>query len=335
MVQAVAKISIRSSRVPVRIEADKIILKSGTICSFQSGFCVDSDNGHTFWSPFPPSSCKFDRYDVLYEGIASKITEKTEQENNSPVYALTTQDITFALSKIGEQHLCGYTLPQTEHPKLFILETTKERTFTQPKKLPVENLDIFTYINSKFVYVERHIKTQMTTLYQNLLKQRCLLEQQVLNNALALATLQLDEFAYTIMKSPGHMALTAGEVIHIIKCVPVQIRVRHSNECYTELPVWHGNRSAFITPKSHILTTHGTQRECSHILPVMYAINQAWHRISPRPVEVAQPHLLHPLTRTNWRYTAPAMLATSGVYTQGDLENLQDHIISRPKKRLF
>ena len=120
--------------------------------------------------------CKFDRYDVLYEGLASKITDTSQTEEKSPsVYALTTQDITFALTPTGEQHLCGYTLIQTEHPKLFILETTKERTFASSHKIPVENLDIFTYVNSKFVYVEKHIRTELKTLYRDIIIQKMLI----------------------------------------------------------------------------------------------------------------------------------------------------------------
>jgi hypothetical protein len=40
------------------------------------------------------------------------------------------------------------------------------------------------------------------------------------------------------------MALIAGEVVHIVKCIPVQIKVRHTTECYSKLPVWQGNRTA-------------------------------------------------------------------------------------------
>jgi len=73
------------------------------------------------------------------------------------IYSLTTEDITFALTKTKEQPLCGYTLFRTEHSKLFILETTNGDTFAQRRSIPVNNLDIFAYINSKFVYVEKHV----------------------------------------------------------------------------------------------------------------------------------------------------------------------------------
>ena len=212
------------------------------------------------------------------------------------------------MTKTGEQPLCGYTLLSTEHPKLFLLETTKGNTFISKRKTAVENLDIFTYVNSKFVYVEKHIKRQMTALYHDVLTQRCNTEKKVIENALSLATLLPDEFAYTITKTPGHMALIAGEAVHIVKCVPVQVKIRHTTECYSELPVWQGNRTAFLTPKTHILTQHGNHRECSAVLPTLYNIDGLWHKFVPKPMEAIAPQELRPDTRQTWQYSAPSSI---------------------------
>ena len=65
-------------------------------------------------------------------------------------------------------------------------------------------MDIFTYVNSKFVYVERHIRTEMTRLYRDVMLQRCTLEREVFKNTLALATHAPDEFAFQLMKRPGY-----------------------------------------------------------------------------------------------------------------------------------
>ena len=72
--------------------------------------------------------------------------------------------------------------------------------------------------------------------------------------------------------------------------------------------------------------------EYSPILPVMYEIDQAWHRISPHPIEVRPPQILHPKTKLNWHYASPSDLATSGIYTQKELENLRDHIMFPAEK---
>jgi len=72
------------------------------------------------------------------------------------VYTLNSQDTVFALTKKREEVVCGHTLILTEHPKLLIFETTPNNKVFD-KQYKSENLDIFIYMNSKFVYVEKHI----------------------------------------------------------------------------------------------------------------------------------------------------------------------------------
>lgn len=88
-------------------------------------------------------------------------------------------------------------------------------------------MDIFTYVNSKFVYVARH----------------SMLTQRVLKNALVLATQAPDDFVYFLMKCPGYMSIVAGEVMHVIKCVPMEVILRKDKEYYLQLPVTHENKT--------------------------------------------------------------------------------------------
>lgn len=46
-----------------------------------------------------------------------------------------------------------------EYPKLIIIETSRDNQFAKESKILVDNLDAFTYINSKFVYLKKHMKT--------------------------------------------------------------------------------------------------------------------------------------------------------------------------------
>jgi len=331
IVDAIVRINLKSSYVPVHLNTGRIMLRSGTVCELTDGFCIDYEDGHTFWKPMPTSSCNFHQYDVLYEGLASKIT--IDSTNSPTIYTLTTEDITFALTKTKEQPLCGYTLLRTEHPKLFILETHKGDTFAARGTIPVNNLDIFTYVNSKFVYVEKHIRRQMTSLYYNVMQQRCELEKEVLRNTLSFATLQPDEFAYKLMKGPGYMAVTAGEAIHIVKCIPVEVTLRRTDTCYIELPVTVRNTSLFVTPKSRILTKAGTIRECSGELPTLYYIEDTWIQFTPGPqVRQVPPQQLKPMTSLSWSYATPGPLAISGIYSQSDLDKLRDHIMFPAEK---
>lgn len=217
--------------------------------------------------------------------------------------------------------VCGYMLIKTEHPKLFIFETTaSNKVFS--KQYHSQNLDIFTYVNSKFVYVERHVRSQISQLYRNVLQQQCYLEQKILKNALALATHSPDAFAYHLMQGPGYMALLAGEVIHIVKCVPVEVKIAHTNECYEQLPVIRNNETQFLTPQTHILMRQGTQVTCNALAPAMYLLGDSWYKLTSKPVEAIPPTILKPMTKPSWKYYSPGSLATSGIYSDNDLESI-------------
>lgn len=326
VVQASIKVTLKSFETPIKRTTGRIMLPSGAQCNVNDGYCIDSEGAESYWSPLPLDSCHFDRYDILYEGPAVKLIPK-ENQTTPVVYTVETRGTTFALSKVAETDICGYKLAQTEHPKLFILETSKEKTFKSRSRITVDNLDIFTYVNSKFIYVEKHVKTQLTQLYKDLIEQKCAVEKQVLQNALSLASIAPDEMAFRIMKGPGYTAVTSGEVIHLIKCVPVECKIRHTEECYAELPVSYNNQSYFLLPRSHILTTLGTTRECSSLLPAMYRIHGGWFRITPKPLESIPPPRLQPLSRPTWHYVSPSTLASSGIYSDDDLERLKSHIM--------
>lgn len=138
------------------------------------------------------------------------------------------------------------------------------------------------YMNSKFIYVEKHIRSQINQLYRNILLQQCNLELRMLQNALAIATRSPDIFAYHFMKGPGYMALLAGDwhyVIYIVKCVPVEVKIVHTQEYYEQLSVMVNNRTYFLTTYAYI--TMARKINCNSFAPPIYLLGDAWYRIMP------------------------------------------------------
>lgn len=327
VIQANVKIVITNYQADVNLVNNKIILRSGTQCPLSDGTCFDNEGNSAFWKTEPTDSCQFNRYDVLFEGLATKHQNTNLTDGSPDVYSLTTQETTFALAAKSEKHLCGYTLIRTEHPKLYILETQKGKTFASKKQISVNNLDIFSYMNSKFIYVEKHIRNQMQNLYKDVIVQRCNLERQVLQNALTTAAIFPEKFAKTIMKSYGYMAVVAGEVVHVIKCTPVECTLRRTAECYGELPVTYQNQSQFLSPTSKILLKKGTQIECDPLLPAQYFIDGHWYRFSPQGIPVPNPQQLSPTSTPTWNYNPIGNLASSGIYTLEEINQLRDRIM--------
>ena len=192
------------------------------------------------------------------------------------MYSLSTQDITFVLTEKSKETVCGYVVIKTEHPKLLIFEATKGESFANYNKISVTNLDIFAYVDSKFLCVEKHLRSQMKQLYKDVLTQKCKLEKQTLKNSLLIATQSPVEIAFDLMKGPGYMAVVAGEVVHIIKSIPVEIKMEHGESCYAELQATRNNKTYFLTPRTHILKTQGTQIPCNRMLPSRYYVGKKW-----------------------------------------------------------
>lgn len=121
------------------------------------------------------------------------------------------------------------------------------------------------------------------------------------------------------MKGPGYMAVIIGEV-QVIKCIPVEVKVRRTGKCYTELPVTMRNESYFLTPKSRILTKIGNERECSNELPTLYRIEETWVQITPE-IQFRQlaSDQLKPMAALSWKYLTPGPLAISGIYSDTNL----------------
>ena len=326
VVQGTIKITLTEQQARINLNTNTIHLRSGTACSLSEGSCIDQEGGYTFWNTIPIDNCKFNQYSILFEGLANKMVD-SDFNNDQIIYSLATQDITFALAAKGRESVCGYTLVKTEHPKLVIFETVRGDSFAINKENSVSNLDIFAYVNSKFVYVEKHIRSQMKQLYNDVITQKCNLEKQTLKNSLSIATQAPDEFAFDLMKGPGYMAVVAGEVVHIVKCVPVEIKMKHGDNCFAELQVTRNNQTFFLTPRTHVLKTKGTEIPCNRILPSLYYVENQWYKILPLPTTAENPTIMKPMTRPTWKYTNPAELATSGIYTEKELDQIRERIM--------
>ena len=176
-------------------------------------------------------------------------------------------------------------------------------------------MENFTYVNSKFIYVERYIRTEINRLYHDVLTQRCILEQQVFRNTLTFATQSPDEFSYYLMTGPGYMSVISGGVVHIVKFIPVEVKYRITEECYLQLPIFRRNQSFFLSPRIHILTKSGIQTNCNSFLPPMYLFGETLYKLLTNPFESTAPTIVKPLTKATWKYTNPSSLATSGIYS--------------------
>lgn len=247
-------LTLRDYEATVRLVDNKIILSSGVSCDYLSGVCDDIENGRTFWTPITDKKCEDIGYDVFYTGPSEKaIIYNQNLGIHQTIYSVNQEDMVFAMIILRATSVCMAKGYQTEHTKLVILPKNNMEYNFKAKGVSAKNIDLFSYMNSKFVYTERHIRSQVVNLYNDIILHKCELERDVLQTQLSLAEHSPNEFAYLRMKSPGYMAQLMGESITIVKCQAVEVIVRHTSTCFNELPIIYNNRTAFMTPKNHLI----------------------------------------------------------------------------------
>lgn len=129
------------------------------------------------------------------------------------------------------------------------------------------------------------------------------------------------------MKKPGYMAVIGGEVAYLVKCIPVEVKIRPTVECWNELPVAKGNFSFHLKPRTHILQKSGTQVTCNPLIAPTYMLDGEWYSFIPALQRAIPPDVIKPATTPTWRYNNLQSLATSGIYTQDELKQLRDRIM--------
>ncbi|KOC59900.1 hypothetical protein WH47_10541 [Habropoda laboriosa] len=135
IVQAVVKISIRNYKATVKLSSNQIILQSGQRCELQTGNCLDSENGYTYWNTLPTDYCNFRKYDVLYDGKVNRVSSRKRE--GPTIYTVTSGETVFALTQTTTTTLCGFTLIKTEHPKLFIIDVNRNGRFKPASTISV------------------------------------------------------------------------------------------------------------------------------------------------------------------------------------------------------
>ncbi|CAH0395685.1 unnamed protein product [Bemisia tabaci] len=80
------------------------------------------------------------------------------------------------------------------------------------KALKPNAIDLPLYMNTKFVYIERHIGVEIDRMYQDQVYQRCKVEANTIQNLLTLSLISPEEFAYALMEESGFTAVVNGQV---------------------------------------------------------------------------------------------------------------------------
>jgi hypothetical protein len=221
-----------------------------------------------------------------------------------------------ALKYNGIHDICHIKFIKTEFSNLYIIDE-KENFLRVKGNTP----DLYTYINAKFVYVEGKSREQLKQLYMDVLNRKCESDQELLKESLSLAYLSPDLFAHNLM-GPGYMAHVAGELIHIVKCLAVEVKIRENlKTCYKQIPIEYNNQEMFLSAKTNIIIKNGIETMFNKILPIGFNIEGQWITFTPQLQTINTPEMLSPDNKNYWSPTEIKDLANGGIYMEKDIKD--------------
>ncbi|KAL7301579.1 hypothetical protein TKK_0005593 [Trichogramma kaykai] len=219
LVTGYVSIGIYDYDIKLNLESEKVFMQDGTPCSAKARHCISGEGSNVYWDALPEKMWGANKYTLLYEGFINKISDP---EDKNVMYVLDTHDYSFALVKTIEETICGVKFIHTEVARFLIIEEPRSNHLLHKQEVAAANVDIFAFINTKALFLEKHLIGQMRKIYDALMLERCKLERKDIEDALAIATLQPSELAYQILGERGFMSLVAGEALHIVKCFRVE-----------------------------------------------------------------------------------------------------------------
>ncbi|UHM27704.1 MAG: hypothetical protein FOCCV1_gp2 [Fushun oxya chinensis chuvirus 1] len=323
-------VTLRTGVAKVNIIEDTVILNSGNQVEYKQGHWFDLMYGDTYWDILPRGGCNEHSFQVLYSGPGTLYTEELEGTTRQVIVVQESKKA-FALELGGNELLCSQAGRKTEHPSLYVIFiTTTNPGYFSSRGAGKTNLDVSlsVYVNAKFVYVERHLRQQMTNLYRHVSRHTCEIRRMALLNTLSLASINEEEFAYAYKGKRGYTAIRRGEVIYLVECIPVPVTIRRTEGCFADLPILYKNSSMFLTPKTGVIKQTGSAVECSSILPSWFYLDNKWYSITAgSAMGNIDPLVLSPNSETEWKYTVPSNLAQSGIYTMDELRSFENRLM--------
>lgn len=322
VLQGTYEVYLTDGLMTIDLQNDWVKTFGGTTCKYSEGHCQDYIYGDIYWSTedIKPTVCDMSTYVVLYEGPATICSyARTEITDATEIVTVAKGNVAFSLIKKDNTLICGQTAVKTEHPKLFIVSLHNGLRFFHDRSLHRLDLDLNMYRDSKFIHLERHIGRSITELNAHVMAKLCKLEARMISNLQSLAMVDPIEFAYAWNQKPGFTALIRGELVHMVKCVPVSVHIHTTTICTHELPVLYLGQPMYMSSRSHILSPHGEQVSCNAMFPVKYRLQNQWFTLGPTLVQSRAPEVLKlNINYSEWTYTS-INVGTAGIYTTSDM----------------
>lgn len=320
IVQGMFAITLRSYKARVNLQTERVILDNGITCNFNDYQCFGSNNGFTFWRMTHKESCHERNLELLYKGLITEIVE-IRPHMNITRYIVDQYEYLILLKGSVSFEICGNVFVKTDYKDIFVFEGLYANF---PFKRV--NVDMVKYFNNKIAFTDFNLKKQMGDLYENLIIKRCEAEMMMIKEQLALARISPNIFAFNLL-GYGFSAYTTGDVIHIVKCQPVEVVINpNPRECYDQIPILYNGKNLFLSTITRTIIKHATLKTCNKILPVEFNVDGTWISFTPELKFTTAPKLLNPEMKESWSPKEIKDLDHRGMYSEQDVEDFMEKL---------
>ena len=248
---------------------------------------------------------------------------------------LVTADPADAIRLIlkGDTAKCSEKVTKTDYEGIFV--TT--RTIVNARaKLDKTDIKLQHYFNNKMSYMYHHGLMQMEKFYQETIANDCKLNREIIKTKLAVVMTNPDAITPLLPLEAGTFARVMGEVLYTYKCTQVDVTIRHSDLCTTELPIMFKGKEAYLSPVTRVIIHENMgikPLNCSNVMSPMYELKPGHWITLPSRTRIPPPRQLELIKLNHTQSFEPLQdVEKGGIYVEKDIEDARRFILF-PEKR--
>jgi hypothetical protein len=251
-------------------------------------------------------------WDLQNHPCPLEIVRTIEPKRTLKTY-LIDHEAQFLVNTTGttKYHLCPFSLIQTDHPTVFLAETS-----TVIALPPVSPSDVDTALQSQIHlnYLSYQIEKKFANLEIATNRQICLDQKRKEDSRDPMLIGINDNNTY---------GLRTGDLYLIFTCESKVGKIREAEQCYTDIPIIP---EGFVTPRTRQLTPHSTVIPCSKTFPLVIQAREGWIEFTPKLKVRPAPLIASLPGNTPLEYTD---YSHGGLYSDSELQDWY-HQISFP-----
>jgi hypothetical protein len=309
---------------------DSSILIANTKCNYLDGNCF-THFGHTYWSiQVPNAMCDLNQAIVIYQGKVLKRVETTSEDNKITTFSLVdeTESKQFLIEAEKEANVCGQKAYKTQHSKIFISESISGFNLQYTKNYSLKNIDMQIFHGIQLSLLSASIQEQVNDLYYQISYEKCLSDWQIAQNVLALSKLDSSNFGTLYLRKEGILSKIMGEIAFLFHCLPTRTKLRHTPNCYNDIPVFVDGKESFLTPLSRIIKKEGTEITCGGILQPAWRLNGTFFQKNfENYVKIPNPEEINILPANNFQFKAIKGIAQKGLYSEDEVNRYHESLV--------